>query len=81
MRSSDKKYVAFPGSILLLGFGSIGQAMMPLLFRHIDIPPSRVSMISAKPDFLRIADEYGVQLTVVQALTEGNYEILCSIRR
>ena len=34
--SLSKKYVKFPGRIVILGFGSIGQGSLPLILRHID---------------------------------------------
>jgi len=39
--------VPFGGRIVLLGFGSIGQAVLPLLLRHLDISPAQV--LIAKP--------------------------------
>jgi homospermidine synthase len=32
------KHVAFNGRLVMLGFGSIGQGVLPLILRHIDIP-------------------------------------------
>ncbi len=40
MALSDKR-TRFPGRIVILGFGSIGQGVLPLILRHIDIEPSR----------------------------------------
>lgn len=71
--ASHKKHVSFPGSIVILGFGSIGQAMLPLLFRHIDIVAERVTIVSRSEDRSGIAKKFGVKF-VAQALTEGNYE-------
>lgn len=69
----DIKYVSFPGRLVMLGFGSIGQAMLPLLFRHIEIQPAQVKIISRSEDKTEVAKEFGVEFQV-QALTEGNYE-------
>ena len=33
----DKKYVKFAGRMVMVGFGSIGQGVLPLILRHIDI--------------------------------------------
>jgi homospermidine synthase len=67
------KYASFPGSVVMLGFGSIGQAMLPLLFRHIDIAPQRVTIVSRSEDKTGIAKKYGVAF-IAQPLLEGNYE-------
>ncbi|MGO4378260.1 homospermidine synthase [Pseudoduganella sp. RAF53_2] len=70
---NDIKYAAFPGRLLILGFGSIGQAMVPLLFRHLDLQPSQVRILSRDPDDSGIAGEYGIAFDALP-LTEGNYE-------
>jgi homospermidine synthase len=59
----------------MLGFGSIGQATLPLLLRHIDIDPARVTVISRSPDKTGIAKKLGVAF-VAQPLKEGNYETI-----
>lgn len=70
-----EKYVSFSGRLILLGFGSIGQAVLPLLLRHLDIAPSQMRVISRSPDKSGIAEEYGIEYTA-EALTEGNYEVI-----
>ncbi len=35
------KYVGFKGRMVMIGFGSIGQGVLPLILRHIDMKPSR----------------------------------------
>ncbi|MCA4921003.1 MAG: saccharopine dehydrogenase NADP-binding domain-containing protein, partial [Roseomonas sp.] len=36
------KHTAFTGRLLILGFGSIGQGVLPLILRHIDMPKDRI---------------------------------------
>jgi len=67
------KHAAFSGRIVMLGFGSIGKAVVPLLFRHIELKPEQVQVISRSPDRSGIAEEYGIAFEA-QPLTEGNYE-------
>ena len=57
----------------MLGFGSIGQAMLPLLFRHLDIESTQLKIISADEDKTGIAAEFGAQFTV-QALTGQTFK-------
>jgi len=45
--SNHKVYVDFPGRILIVGFGSIGQGVLPLLLRHIGISPDRITIVTA----------------------------------
>jgi homospermidine synthase len=66
-------HAALPGSLVILGFGSIAQGTLPLLFRHIDIAPKRVTVVSRSADKTGIAEEYGVRF-ITQALDEGNFE-------
>jgi homospermidine synthase len=68
-----QKYASFSGRLILLGFGSVGQGVLPLLLRHLEIEPSRIRVISPGPDESGIANEYGIQYTA-QPLTENNYE-------
>nr|WP_294527694.1 saccharopine dehydrogenase C-terminal domain-containing protein [uncultured Rhodopila sp.] len=66
------KHVAFGGRLVMLGFGSIGQGVLPLILRHIDIPRDRISILSGDTRGREIAAEYGVPFTILP-LTRGNY--------
>jgi homospermidine synthase len=66
------KHVAFRGRLVMLGFGSIGQGVLPLILRHIDIPRERVVIITGDDRGRGIAAEYGISFTV-QPLTRANY--------
>jgi homospermidine synthase len=68
-----KKYAALKGRLVVLGFGSIGQAVVPLLFRHFDLKPSQVTVVSRSPDKSGIAEEYGIRFEATP-LQEGNFE-------
>jgi homospermidine synthase len=70
--SQDKIYVEFPGRILLVGFGSIGQGVLPLILRHIGTKPDRITIVTADDAGREEAARYGVRL-VQQALTRENY--------
>jgi homospermidine synthase len=71
--ANHKKHVAFPGKVVILGFGSIGQGVLPLLLRHIDLAPAQVTIIAADSDGIEIAREHGIK-HVVEPLTKKNYE-------
>lgn len=66
------KHAGFSGRLLMVGFGSIGQAMLPVLLRHIDIHPEQVRIMTASDDGTDIAREFHVASTV-KPLTEANY--------
>src|SRR3569832_1396353 len=66
-----KQYADFPGRICILGFGSIGQGVLPLLLRHINVPHENVTIISADPYGADIALKYGVHF-IKRRITRGN---------
>jgi homospermidine synthase len=68
----DQKHVAFTGRLVMIGFGSIGQGVLPLLLRHIEIDPGRITIITAEPRGHEVAAEYGIRF-VETALTQSNY--------
>ncbi len=66
------RHATLQGNLIMVGFGSVGQALMTLLFRNIDIRPDQVRVISADEKGEGIAHEFGVAYTPC-ALTEKNY--------
>ncbi|HTT78603.1 MAG TPA: saccharopine dehydrogenase C-terminal domain-containing protein [Stellaceae bacterium] len=67
----DRKYTEFSGRFVMVGFGSIGQGVLPLLLRHIDLRPPQITIVTAEPRGAEIAGEYGVAF-VETALTREN---------
>lgn len=72
-------HAKFDGRLVMLGFGSIGQAVLPLLLRHIDMRPDQVEILKPSPDGLDAAREYGVRHTAAR-LEQGNYRELLEPR-
>lgn len=70
---SDTRHARLPGRLIMLGFGSIGQAVLPLLLRHLDIHPRQIRIITASEAGKGIARAFGVEL-VSRPLTPGNYQ-------
>jgi homospermidine synthase len=68
----DIRHAAFPGRLIIVGFGSIGQGVLPLILRHLDIAPERITIVTAEPRGHEVAAEYGVRF-VETALTRENY--------
>jgi homospermidine synthase len=71
----EKKHAAFSGRLLIVGFGSIGQGILPLLLRHLEIRPQQVTILTAEPSGQKVAAEYGVAF-IESALTRENYRSL-----
>ena len=67
------KHADFGGRLLMLGFGSIGQAVLPLLFRHLGLRAQQVQIIAADQHGAAIAREFGVALRQ-HTLTMQNYQ-------
>jgi len=69
------KHVAFAGRLVMIGFGSIGQGVLPLLLRHIDMPRDRITIVTAEERGADIAAEEGIRF-VKQPVTRANYRAL-----
>jgi homospermidine synthase len=66
------KLAAFKGRMVMVGFGSIGQGVLPLILRHLDIAPSQISIVTADETGREEAEAFGVSFTVTP-LRQGNY--------
>jgi homospermidine synthase len=70
--STNKIHIEFPGRIVFIGFGSIGQGTLPLVLRHIGVPKERITIIAADDHGKKVAESYGVKF-VNLTLTRDNY--------
>ncbi|MGE5096546.1 MAG: homospermidine synthase [Betaproteobacteria bacterium] len=70
--TNTKKHAAFSGKLVMLGFGSIGQAALPLLLRHLDVQASQVRIVSRSADRGGIAAKHDVAFDV-QEVKRSNY--------
>jgi homospermidine synthase len=68
----NKKHVAFAGRLVIVGFGSIGQGVLPLLLRHLEVGAGQITIITAEPRGHEVAAEYGIRF-VETSLTRENY--------
>jgi homospermidine synthase len=70
--SQKEVHVIFPGRIVMIGFGSIGQGILPLILRHIGTSSDRITIVTAENAGFSEATEFGVKF-VKTALTQANY--------
>jgi homospermidine synthase len=70
--ANHKVYVEFPGRIVFVGFGSIGQGTLPLVLRHIGIAPDRITIVTADDRGAEEAKQYGIKV-VKEPLTRENF--------
>jgi homospermidine synthase len=70
--SSHEVHVKFSGRIVFVGFGSIGQGVLPLILRHIGTSADRITIVTAENAGRAEADHYGVKF-VNSPLTPENH--------
>jgi homospermidine synthase len=70
--SKHEVHVNFAGRIVMVGFGSIGQGILPLILRHIGTSSDRITIVTAEDKGSTEAQEFGVKF-VKTALTPENY--------
>lgn len=66
------KHVSFSGRLVMIGFGSIGQGVLPLILRHVDMPSDKITIVTAEERGHDVANEYGIRFERI-ALTRENY--------
>jgi homospermidine synthase len=74
-----KKHVAFSGRLLMLGCGSIGQGVLPLILRHIDMPAQNISILTADTRGSAVAAAFGIAEEIL-AITKDNYRDVLTAR-
>lgn len=71
--SSNPVHVAYPGRLVLVGFGSIGQGILPLILRHIRIATEQITIVAAGDAGEPVAAEFGIKF-IKQKLTRENFK-------
>jgi homospermidine synthase len=69
----DARRHTFSGRLVVLGFGSVGQGILPLLPQRLGIEPDRIKIIKASEDKSGIAAHYGVE-AIATPINERNFE-------
>lgn len=69
---THKIYVDFPGRIVIVGFGTIGQGILPLILRHIGVDKDRILIVTADEAGLDAARDIGVSY-IKKPLTHDNF--------
>ncbi|MDT8364500.1 MAG: saccharopine dehydrogenase C-terminal domain-containing protein [Nitrosomonas sp.] len=70
---NHKKFVKFENKIVFIGFGCVGQGVLPLLLRHIDISPSQIHIITADTTGQIQAEKAHVSFSICP-LTPKNFQ-------
>jgi homospermidine synthase len=74
-----RRFAELPGRLVMLGFGSIGRAVLPLLQRHIGLRPQQVEILKPSTRGLESADAVGVRHTAA-AIRRDDYRAWLSPR-
>lgn len=74
--ATNQTLASLAGRLVLVGFGSIAQGVLPLILRHIDIDRRRVTIFTAEESGRQVAHDCGVQDYRCEPLTEDNYRAL-----
>ena len=69
--SKHTVHVDFPGRFVFIGFGSIGQGVLPLVLRHIGTDAGRITVVAPDERGKQVMDHYGVRF-IKKAITPLN---------
>jgi homospermidine synthase len=75
--SSDMRYGRLAGPLVIIGFGSIGRGVLPLILRHFDVASDDIVVVAPNNDGDAILDHHGIR-RIDCALTQHNYAELLS---
>lgn len=82
LQASDyPKYAVHSGRILLLGFGGVGQTMLPMVLRHIKCNPSQITVIEKDDHSHLFGAKYGatgVEYKLIEVVRENFQEVMSS---
>ena len=70
-------HASFQGRLVMLGCGSIGQGVLPLIVRHIDMPRENIRILAGDDRGAAVAASHGVTCEVLP-LTRANYRAVLS---
>src|SRR5450631_2451589 len=59
--NNHEVHVKFAGKIVFVGFGSIGQGVLPLILRHIGTSADRITIVTAEDAGRSEAEKFGVK--------------------
>lgn len=69
------QHVSFSGRLVMVGCGSIGQGVLPLLLRHIGMAPAQVTIVNSDERGRAVAEAMGVTY-LVSPLTRENFRVI-----
>jgi homospermidine synthase len=73
------KHVTFSGRLVMVGCGSIGQGVLPLILRHIDLAPSQITIVNSDDRGRAVAEAMGVAYHVSPLTRENFRDVLAPL--
>ncbi len=70
--NATTRHAEFGGNIIMVGFGSIGQGVLPLILRHIGVKREQITIITADERGEDIALQHDIEF-LCKTLTPDNY--------
>ncbi|MDP3562312.1 MAG: saccharopine dehydrogenase C-terminal domain-containing protein [Legionellaceae bacterium] len=64
--------ISFKNKIIIIGFGSIGRALLPVLFKKFDVQPSQINIIANDDSGIEIVRKFNVPFELI-TITAKNY--------
>lgn len=61
------------GNVVILGYGSVGKGILPLILKHVDIPKSKIYVVEQLNSHQKNAEKYGVHY-LQKEITKENYK-------
>ncbi|MEI8394181.1 MAG: saccharopine dehydrogenase C-terminal domain-containing protein [Rhodospirillaceae bacterium] len=68
------KHAKFAGRMVILGFGSIGQGVLPLFLRHIEMTAKQITVVTADELGRAEAEQFGIDKFIVRPITRDNLD-------
>src|SRR3990172_1821446 len=68
-------HATWNGPIVLIGFGSIGRATLPLILRHIACDRAKITVIDLSAEWSHLAEKEGIAF-LKQEITRQNFKTI-----
>ena len=74
--NTSVKYEKFSGKMLMVGCGSIGQGVLPLILRHLDMEARQMTIVTADERGRAEADQFGIGFHHIMMTPENFRQVL-----
>jgi homospermidine synthase len=73
---TTERHARIEGALVMIGFGSIGRGVLPLIERHIGFDPAQFTVIEPTDDHANILRDHGIRHLQVALTAENFAEVL-----